>query len=218
MKNKRKNQGFTLIELLVVITIIAILASVSVPVYSSVQRSARLTKSLSQAKGIQIAMYAEWGKLGYIPDPESGGEDANAYLAPLIRKLKSEEPFFVTGCAWHGRGDTRDGGDNLWETSEPQGTALEAGENHYAVNKLSDFGPRYPVLASGFTSNVGTYTDKKTEVGGVWEGLDAIIIYGDGKGEQVQLDEQFRFMEDKGGTKIDVFGQEEVEMVNPTQG
>ena len=218
MKNKQNNQGFTLIELLVVITIIAILASVSVPVYSSVQRSARLTKSLAQAKGIQVAMYAEWGKLGYIPDPENGGDDANAYLAPLIRKLKSEEPFFVTGCAWHGRSDTRDGGDSLYETSNPAGIALEAGENHYAMNKMSDFGPRFPILASGFTSNVGTYTDKKTDVGGVWEGLDAIIIYGDGRGKQVSLDEQFRYLENKGGTKVDVFQAEEVEMVNPTQG
>ncbi len=218
MKTKQKNQGFTLIELLVVITIIAILASVSVPVYSSVQRSARLTKSLAQAKGIQLGMYAEWGKLGYLPDPDDGGADANAYLRPLIRKLKSEEPFFVTGCAWHGRGDTRDGGDDLWESSTPPGSALEAGENHYAVNVLSDFGPRWPILASGFTSNVGTYTNKKTDVGGVWEGLDAIVIFGDGRGEQVSLDDQYKWIRDKGGQKVDVFNQDEVEMVNPTQG
>jgi len=34
----------------------------------------------------------------------------------------------------------------------------------------------------------------------------------------VSLDEQFRFLENKGGTKVDVFQAEEVEMVNPTQG
>ena len=124
----------------------------------------------------------------------------------------------MTGCAWHGRGDTRDGGDSLWETSEPSGTALEAGENHYAINKLSDFGPRFPILASGFTSNVGTYTNKKTDVGGIWEGLDAIVIYGDGRGKQVPLDDQYRFVEKKGGTEVDVFQQEAIEMINPTQG
>ena len=219
MKNKRKNQGFTLIELLVVITIIAILASVSVPVFSSVQRSARLSKSMQQASGIAKAIMDKWGQRGYLPNPE-GGDDANAYLAPLVRTLKSEEPFFVTGCAWHGKGETREGGDDLWETSDPPGTALEAGENHYAVNKEFEFeeGARYPLLASGFSSNVGTYSDDKTEPGGVWGGENAIIIWGDFSGEQVDLDDQFKYIQDKGGNKIDVFNQERVEMVNPTQG
>ena len=36
--------------------------------------------------------------------------------------------------------------------------------------------------------------------------------------EQVSLDDQFRWIRNKGGTKLDVFQQEEVEMVNPTQG
>ncbi len=217
MKNKRKNQGFTLIELLVVITIIAILASVSVPVFSSVQRSARLSKSMQQASGIAKAMFDKWGQLGYLPNPEDG-DDANAYLAPLIRTLESEEPFFVTGCAWHGTGETKEGGDDLWETSDPPGTALEAGENHYAVNKLTNFKARFPLLASGFSSNVGTYSENKREPGGVWEGKNAIIIWGDFRGEQVDLDDQFKYIQNKGGNKIDVFNLDEVEMVNPTQG
>jgi len=218
MKTKRNNQGFTLIELLVVITIIAILASVSVPVYSTIQRKAKLSKSLMQAKGIQVAMFAEWSADGFLPDPTDGGSDANAYLSPLVRGLGSEAPFFVSGCAWHGKGATRTGPDGLWEDSEPAGMALEAGENHYAVNKLTDFTDRWPILASGFTSNVGVYTNKKSDVGGVWEGRDAIIIFGGGEGRVVKLDKQYRWIDDKGGNKVDVFQQEEVEMVNPTQG
>ncbi|MFV1994626.1 MAG: type IV pilin protein, partial [Verrucomicrobiales bacterium] len=40
MNKQRHTQGFTLIELLVVITIIAILASISVPVYNSITERA----------------------------------------------------------------------------------------------------------------------------------------------------------------------------------
>jgi len=85
---------------------------------------------------------------------------------------------------------------------------------------LADFeaGARFPLLASGFSSNVGTYSDNKREPGGVWEGDYAIIIWGDFRGEQVELDEQFKYIQDKGGNKIDVFNQDGVEMVNPTQG
>jgi len=54
MKTPR-NQGFTLIELLVVITIIAILASIAVPVYNGITIRAEQTKALSNAKQIALA-------------------------------------------------------------------------------------------------------------------------------------------------------------------
>ena len=51
----RRNQGFTLIELLVVITIIAILASIAVPVYNTVTEKARIAKMTSNVKQIVLA-------------------------------------------------------------------------------------------------------------------------------------------------------------------
>ena len=66
MKAKPNQKGFTLIELLVVITIIAILASVSMPVFSSIQRKAKLNKSLQQAKGIYTGLYAKYGADGSV--------------------------------------------------------------------------------------------------------------------------------------------------------
>jgi len=55
MIRPRKSGAFTLIELLVVITIIAILASLALPVFSSVQERARITQDLSNLRQLGIA-------------------------------------------------------------------------------------------------------------------------------------------------------------------
>ena len=125
MKAKPNQKGFTLIELLVVITIIAILASVSVPVFSSIQQKAKVYKSMQQVSGIYKGVYALYGEDGFLPS----GDNANDILAEVAVEMDSEKPFYVAGCAWHGNGQTKTGGDNFHERSTPQGIALEPGAN-----------------------------------------------------------------------------------------
>ena len=215
MKAKPNQKGFTLIELLVVITIIAILASVSMPVFSSIQRKAKLNKSLQQAKGIYTGMYSLYGADGFLPEEDN----SNDILKDVAIDMDSEKPFYVAGSMWHGRGNTSGGGDDLHERSTPAGIALESGENHYAVNKTSTFEPRYPILASGFSQTPGKYAQEKTERGGIWGGTDAVCIFGDGSGDVVKLNEQYRAMKDIKGSQIDLFKyQGKVNMVNPKRG
>lgn len=55
MKKNALSRGFTLIELLVVITIIAVLASMSMPAFTKIQMNAKITNDINNARQIVIA-------------------------------------------------------------------------------------------------------------------------------------------------------------------
>ncbi len=79
---RNTNNAFTLIELLVVISIIAVLASIALPVFTSVQERGFQTKDLSNAKQIGLAckLYAA-DHDGLFPDKDGTAEPAVTQLA-----------------------------------------------------------------------------------------------------------------------------------------
>src|SRR4029450_10982502 len=110
---KNPQSAFTLIELLVVITIIAILASIALPVFNGVTERANQTKDLSNAKqiGLALKLFASDNN-GAFPskapaaDYNSGTDlaagdvsnDAFWWLFPSY--LKSEDIFTAAGSKW----------------------------------------------------------------------------------------------------------------------
>ena len=75
------------------------------------------------------------------------------------------------------------------------------------------------MIASGFSESAGTYAREKADLGGIWEGKTAVVIYGTGDAEIVNLDLSGKAMKDMGGRNIDLFDyQGKVDMVNPQRG
>lgn len=63
----RANCGFTLVELLITVSIIAILASIGISVYSSLQKNARDGKRQSDLRSIQSALEQYYADRFYYP-------------------------------------------------------------------------------------------------------------------------------------------------------
>jgi prepilin-type N-terminal cleavage/methylation domain-containing protein len=197
---KARRGGFTLVELLVVITIIAVLAGVSMPVFSKVQMNGRMTAALQQTHGIYIALK------GYAGDHDGAFPEANenaneGYRQLLPRYIEKEEPFRVPNCPWHK--ESKNGGkgpDNDLGERPDYSQALERGENHYAyVTGLND----------GSSDSVGTYEVEQTKRGGVWKGEKAIVVYTDGQAKMELIDQrQLKILKKKGAQEVDLFAQD----------
>lgn len=90
-------RGFTLVELLVVITIIAILASLAVPVTNKVMQNANDLRIKATMKDVQVAIsryQAEYNRFPIISAGTSGGDDAAPLLTngqtPIINILMAQ--------------------------------------------------------------------------------------------------------------------------------
>src|SRR5580765_2906660 len=96
---KKITSAFTLIELLVVITIIAILASIALPVFNSVTERANQTKDLSNAKQIGLGLKLFAGDNdGKFPVATTNANTAFAQLVPQY--VATEKVFYLAKSAW----------------------------------------------------------------------------------------------------------------------
>jgi prepilin-type N-terminal cleavage/methylation domain-containing protein len=197
---KKNSAAFTLIELLVVITIIAILASIALPVFSGVQERANQTKCLANAKQVGLALRLFSGdNNGNYPvttdpaDPASGAiTTANqAYRELIPNYVPNETIFFVAGSAY-----TKVPGDNKVDTNPVGGNytdTLKAGENSFAyiTNLTETSNAAFPLVADGFVDPVAqppTYTADKTQKGGVWTAKKAVVVFCDASGQIMTVD------------------------------
>jgi prepilin-type N-terminal cleavage/methylation domain-containing protein len=212
MKINKASSAFTLIELLVVIAIIAILASLALPAFAAVQERAKQTKDLSNGKQVALGLKqfaldnnGEYPNKEYgtgVSDPGdyassitlltngSSSNDAFRWLVPQY--VTSEDIFIVPGSAWNPQG-ANNTFDAIYGVPDATGTLI-AGECGYAyVAALNDTSnPQFPLLMDGFTNPATVppgYVADKTLPGGVWAANKAIVIFCDGSGRVMKVDD-----------------------------
>ena len=133
---KSLNRGFTLIELLVVITIIAILAGLALPAFTTVQQNARMTQAGNNARQIIISLKGWSGdNQGLYPDfyKKDPPQTSNDAFRLMVRAGIIEDERIFTCPASPFTND-----NSIGEAPDYQ-QALDAGENHWCMTKgLSD--------------------------------------------------------------------------------
>ena len=188
---RNSSAAFTLIELLVVISIIAVLAGIALPVYTSVQERGAQTKDLSNAKQIALAckLFAADND-GKYPDKDGQAADppvtaltststSNQAFACLVPNyLPSEKLFYLGKSAWSPNVPD--------EKMTAAGDRCEAKTNNFAyVLGLTDISnPSFPLIADAPNTggSSGVYSTDPTAKGGIWKGKKAIVIRCDQSG------------------------------------
>ncbi len=110
MKFLKSKLAFTLIELLVVITIIAILAGIALPVFTSVQIKGNQTKALSNAKQIALALriyssdnqgiYPSFTLNQGLPTTTTVSDSNTAFAQLFPQYVQEEKIFYLSKSAW----------------------------------------------------------------------------------------------------------------------
>ncbi|CAN5369005.1 hypothetical protein BH23VER1_BH23VER1_21930 [soil metagenome] len=174
-----QNRGFTLIELLVVITIIAILASLAVPVFSKIQEQGNIVKGTNNVRQIFLGLKLFAGdNHGSYP---TGGTANKAFQELVKAQVIDKEDVF--GCPNSIVGQP----DGDLGTAPSYAEAVRANENHWMMTDgLGDSASgQYPILFEAATSAsldptwngslAGTSVKGRT-----WSGGKVIVATNDG--------------------------------------
>ncbi len=166
--------GFTLIELLVVISIISILAAISLPVMKGVIVHARQADAVASARGIALALQMHANDADGLFPAETDREgnalvSANDAFRDLLPAYIDDERIFAVSSSAVGR--SADG------KIDPRAEILKPGENHFAyIAGLTTSAPStWPLVVDG-TDGHGNYVSETTKPGGVWAGDKAVVI------------------------------------------
>ena len=201
MKAPRSKQAFTLIELLVVISIIAILAGIALPVFSTVQEKGQQTKALSNVKQIALAcrIFATDNNGAYPSYTIAANKptstpvtDSNTAFAQLFPDYLTNEQIFWEPKAGYGATPPDNRYDNPAPATSSYQYTLVANECSFAyVLGLSDSSnSAFPLIADAFASQSShTYTASENTKGGVWKGKKAIVAFVDASAQVMKVDQ-----------------------------
>ncbi|MCE9611935.1 MAG: type II secretion system GspH family protein [Chthoniobacter sp.] len=177
MKTNRIRAAFTLIELLVVISIIAILAGFSVPVYQRIIMNGKQANAMNNARqiGLALRLFAGDNDGNYPTKKNSFGEDiksSNDVFRSLVPTYLDNEKVFAVGGSKAGPSVDNDISDAAH--------IVAPGENHWAfidgLNQSSN--SNWPLLVD-HTDGTGKFTDQENVLGGTWRGTKAVVINTD---------------------------------------
>ncbi|HTG51401.1 MAG TPA: hypothetical protein VMA33_00970 [Candidatus Tectomicrobia bacterium] len=202
----RSNKSFTpppTSELIVLIVIPVVVIALLPLAISLAKRRDKQIKDLSNARQIAVALenFAT-DHDGEFPNKEPAADYATAddltganksndafwWLLPIY--LTREDVFAVSGSGW-----SRTAPDNKLDItgSAERTDTLRQGECAYlyiaGLTKASN--PEFPMLADAGTANdVTVYTNKRNDKGGVWHGKKAVILFVDGGGRIMDVDDR----------------------------